>query len=406
MKQVIAVDQDEQALFIPQETDEQNLTQDGNAQQAKIRIQMNKMLTQMVKLGASDIHLQAGGPPFVRVNGTIQPLANTTDLTPEQTEHIALAMMAPTQQEMFMHGHEIDFAITLPKVARFRCNAFRQRGAVGMAMRIIHDQIPSFKNLGLPHDVVTNFASKPRGLVLVTGATGSGKSTTLAAIIDYINQNFPRHIITIEDPIEILHKNKRSLVVQREIGQDTATFANGVKYAMRQDPDVLMIGEMRDKETVEAAITAAQTGHLVFSTLHTLDTVRTINRIVDLFPPHERSHIRTIFAESLLGILSQRLLPRADKAGRVLTLEVLLNTPLIRDYVKDAAKTPLVKEALLEDNIRGMHTFDQHLVELHVAEKISYKDALSAATSQQEFRLMLSKRTGKSFNYWESEGMN
>ena len=403
MKQAIAVEQNE--AYTPQ-ANSTNTLQDNSAKQAKIRIQMNKMLTQMVKLGASDVHLQAGGPPFLRVNGTIQPLTNATDLTPAQTEQIALAMMSPTQQEIFRHGHEIDFAITLPKIARFRCNAFRQRGAVGMAMRIVHDQIPSFQTLGLPVEVLTDFASQSRGLVLVTGATGSGKSTTLAAMLDYINQNYPRHIITIEDPIEILHRNKRSLVVQREIGQDTATFANAVKYAMRQDPDVLMIGEMRDKETVEAAITAAQTGHLVFSTLHTLDSIRTINRIIDLFPPHERTHIRTIFAESLLGILSQRLLPRADKGGQVLTLEVLINTPLIRDYIKDSVKTPLVKEALLEDNLRGMHTFDQHLVELYLAEKISYKDAISSATSSQELRLMLSKRTGKSFNYWDSKETN
>ncbi len=406
MEQAIVINQNEQNLYTSQTISEPDLQQNNNAQLAKIRIQMNKMLAQMVKLDASDVHLQAGGPPFVRINGTIQPLANTPDLTPQQTEHIALALMSPTQQEMFMHGHEIDFAITLPKIARFRCNAFRQRGAVGIAMRVIHDQIPSFKSLGLPVDVITQFSSQSRGLVLITGATGSGKSTTLAAIIDYINQNYPRHIITVEDPIEILHRNKRSLVVQREVGQDTATFANAVKYAMRQDPDVLMIGEMRDKETVEAAITAAQTGHLVLSTLHTLDSIRSINRIIDLFPPHERMHIRAIFAESLLGILSQRLLPRVDQSGQVLTLEVLVNTPLIRDYIKDSIKTPLVKEALLEDNIRGMHTFDQHLVELYLAKKISYKDALSAATSSQELRLMLSKRTGKGINYWTSEEAN
>lgn len=398
MEQVLVTNQTEQSTYNSSVNNKRDLPQNVDTKRTKIRIQMNRMLTQMVKLGASDVHLQAGAPPFVRVNGTIQPLANSTDLSPQQTEQIALAMMSPTQQEVFMHGNEMDFAITLPKIARFRCNAFRQRGSVGMALRIIHDQIPSFEKLGLPVEVIKNLASRQRGLILVTGATGSGKSTTLAAMIDYINQNFQRHIITIEDPIEILHKNQHSLVVQREIGQDTAAFATAVKYAMRQDPDVLMIGEMRDKETVEAAITAAQTGHLVLSTLHTLDSIRTINRIIDLFPPHEREHIRTIFAESLLGILSQRLLPRIDHAGQILSREVLVNTPLIRDYIKDSSKTSLIKEALLEDNIRGMHTFDQHLVELFLAKKIAFKDALVVATSSAEFKLMLTKCTGKRFS--------
>ena len=353
------------------------------------------MLKTMVAQRASDIHLQAGAPPHMRVDGSLRSLEGIPPLTPHQTEQIALAMMNEPQRELFKHHHELDFAFTIPQVARFRCNAFRQRSSVGIVMRVVGDVVPSFETLGLPVPVLTEFSSQTRGLVLVTGPTGSGKSTTLATMVDFVNRKYPRNIITIEDPIEILHHNQRSLVIQREIGLDTATFVDALKYAMRQDPDVIMIGEMRDKETVEAAISAAQTGHLVFSTLHTLDAIRSVNRIIDFFPPHERDQIRIMLAESLLGIMSQRLLPRADGPGRVLALEVLVNTPLIRDYIKDESKTPLIKEAILGDNIRGMQTFDQHLVDLYLAQQISMEDALAMATSSHEFRLMLTQRKGE-----------
>ncbi|HKI59169.1 MAG TPA: PilT/PilU family type 4a pilus ATPase [Trueperaceae bacterium] len=352
------------------------------------------LLRSMVAKGASDVHLQAGAPPHMRIDGELMPFEGVPALTPEQTEQIALAMMSESQREMFRHRHEVDFAFTIPNLARFRCNVMRQRGSVGVVMRVIGDAIPSFESLGLPSTVVTELAGQPRGLVLVTGPTGSGKTTTLAAMVDYINRRFARNIISIEDPIEILHKNHKSLVIQREIGLDTADFVGALKYAMRQDPDVIMVGEMRDKETVEAAITAAQTGHLVLSTLHTLDAIRTVNRIIDFFPPHERGQIRIMLAESLLGILSQRLLPRADGPGRVLTLEVLVNTPLIRDYIKDDEKTPLIKEALMEDNLRGMQTFDQHLVELYLGGRVTLEDATFMATSPHELRLMITQRQG------------
>ncbi|MDF1524057.1 MAG: PilT/PilU family type 4a pilus ATPase, partial [Trueperaceae bacterium] len=295
---------------------------------------------------------------------------------------------------LFRHRHELDFAFTIPAVARFRCNVFRQRGSVGMVMRVVADAIPSFEALGLPPAVISDFASQPRGLVLVTGPTGSGKSTTLAAMVDFINRRYPKNVITIEDPIEFLHTNRQSLVIQREIGLDTSDFIDALKFAMRQDPDVIMVGEMRDKATVEAALTAAQTGHLVLSTLHTLDAIRSVNRIIDFFPPHERTQIRILLAESLLGILSQRLLPRADGPGRQLATEVLVNTPLIRDYIKDETKTALIKDALMQDNLRGMQTFDQHLVELYLARTIALEDAIYAATSPHELRLMITQRTG------------
>ena len=357
-------------------------------------VRMADLLGRMVGKGASDVHLQAGAPPHVRIDGNLVPWEGSAKLTPPQTEQIALAMMTEAQREAFRHRHELDFAFNIPDVARFRCNAFRQRGSVGIVMRIIGDAIPGFEALGLPGSVISEFAEQPRGLVLVTGPTGSGKTTTLAAMVDYINRRHPRHVITVEDPIEMLHRNQKSLVVQREVGLDTADFIDALKYAMRQDPDVIMIGEMRDKATVEAAITAAQTGHLVLSTLHTLDTIRTVNRIIDFFVPHERDQIRTMFAESLLGIVSQRLLPRADGPGRVLASEVLVNTPLIRDYIRDPEKTSLIKEALMDDNLRGMQTFDQNLVELYLDGRITLDDAAYMATSPHELRLMITQRSG------------
>lgn len=366
-------------------------------------IRIADMLRQMVALRASDIHLQAGAPPHMRVDGDLVALEGTPKLQPAQTEQIALAMMTESQRQLFMHRHELDFAFTIPDVARFRCNVFRQRTSVGIVMRVVQDTVPSFETLGLPPHVMTDLAGQPRGLILVTGPTGSGKSTTLAAMIDHVNRRYPKNIITVEDPIEILHKNQRSLVIQREVGLDTADFVDAVKYAMRQDPDVIMVGEMRDKETVEAALTAAQTGHLVLSTLHTLDSLRTVNRIIDFFPPHERDQIRILLAESLLGILSQRLLPRADGPGRVLAIEVLINTPLIRDYIKDSDKTPLIKGALEDDNIRGMQTFDQHLVELYLDRRITMEAATEMATSAHEFKLMVTQRQGLSRTEHERE---
>ncbi len=357
-------------------------------------VRIADMLTQMVSMRASDIHLQAGAQPHMRVDGALVPFEGTPKLVPAQTEQIALAMLTESQKQLFLHRHELDFAFTIPEVARFRCNVFRQRGSVGIVMRVVADTVPSFETLGLPGQVMTDLAGQLRGLILVTGPTGSGKSTTLAALIDHLNRKYAKNIITIEDPIEILHKNQRSLVIQREVGLDTADFVDAVKYAMRQDPDVIMIGEMRDKETVEAALTAAQTGHLVLSTLHTLDSLRTVNRIIDFFPPHERDQIRILLAESLLGILSQRLLPRADGPGRILGVEVLINTPLIRDYIKDSDKTPLIKGALEDDNLRGMQTFDQHLVELYLARKITMEAATEMSTSAHEFKLMVTQRQG------------
>ncbi len=366
-------------------------------------MRMADLMKSMVARGASDIHIQAGAIPHMRIDGSLLGYEGVPVLTPEQTEQIALAMMSEGQRELFLHRHELDFAFTIPAVARFRCNVFRQRGSVGIVMRVISDAIPTFEALGLPVGVVTELAAQPRGLVLVTGPTGSGKSTTLAAMVDHINRRYPRNVITVEDPIEFLHRNQRSLVIQREIGLDTTDFVDALKYAMRQDPDVIMVGEMRDRATVDAALTAAQTGHLVLSTLHTLDAIRTVNRIIDFFPPHERQQIRILLAESLLGVLSQRLLPRPDGPGRQLALEILVNSPLIRDYIKDETKTPLIKDALFEDNLRGMQTFDQHLVELFLEGAVTLEDAVYAATSPHELRLMITQRTAGRDEFSEVE---
>ncbi|GAA5441397.1 type IV pilus twitching motility protein PilT [Deinococcus caeni] len=356
---------------------------------------LDELLREMVTRRASDVHLQAGSPPMGRIDGQLVPFG-TQPLMPPDTQLLAQALMTADQWDDFTYRNELDLAYSVSGLGRFRCNVFRQRGAVGMVMRIVSDAIPGFDALGLPADVLRQLADAPRGLILVTGPTGSGKTTTLASLIDHINRSFAYNIITVEDPIEILHKNKKSIVVQREIGSDTRDFRTALKYAMRQDPDVIMIGEMRDKETVEAALSAAQTGHLVLSTLHTQDAVRSVNRVIDFFPPYERDQVRLQLAESLVGIISQRLLRRADGVGRVLGLEIMMNTPLIQEYVKDEDKTHLIKDALIEDNIRGMHTFDQHLSQLYRNTLITMDEALAAATSPHELKLMLT-RSGVSY---------
>ncbi|MDO4246258.1 MAG: type IV pilus twitching motility protein PilT [Deinococcus sp.] len=351
---------------------------------------LDTLLRELVGHRASDIHLQAGSPPMGRVDGKLVPFG-TEGLTPADTLALAQQVLSPEQLEDFEYQHELDVAYSVPGLGRFRCNVFRQRGAVGLVLRVVSDTIPGFEALGLPRDVMEQFAALPRGLVLVTGPTGSGKSTSVASLIDYLNRTYSYNILTIEDPIEILHRNRRSLVVQREVGHDTRNFATALKHAMRQDPDVIVVGEMRDQETVEAALSAAQTGHLVISTLHTQDAVRTVNRIVDFFAPHEREQVRHQLAGCLGGIVSQRLLLRADGVGRVLATEVLVGTPLVQEYIKDEERTPLIKDALMEDDIRGMHTFDQHLAELYRAEVITLESALAAATSPHELRLMLTQ---------------
>ncbi|GGS29863.1 type IV pili twitching motility protein PilT [Deinococcus indicus] len=349
---------------------------------------LNSVLTAIVKEGASDIHLRTGSAPAGRVNGVIRRYGDTR-LAPEHVEAFTREMMSPAMWDAFTEKREADFAYGIPNLARFRVNAYYQRGTIGLIMRVIEDKaIPTFAQLGLPIDTFEALAQHERGLVLVTGPTGSGKTTTLASLLNHINATQPVNIVTLEDPIEVLHKDQMAMISQRELGMDTMSFANGLRASMRQDPDVILIGEMRDKETVEAALSAAQTGHLVFSTLHTQDAVRTVNRIIDFFAPHERDQIRQGLSESIVGIVSQRLLPKAT-GGRVLGLEILLGTPTVRECIKDPERTEEIKQALLEGGARGMHTFDQHLASLVASGLMTEEDAMASATSPHELKIMM-----------------
>ncbi|MBX8467342.1 MULTISPECIES: PilT/PilU family type 4a pilus ATPase [unclassified Deinococcus] len=349
---------------------------------------LNSVLTAIVKEGASDIHLRTGSAPAGRVNGVIRRYGDTR-LAPEHVEAFTREMMSPAMWDAFTEKREADFAYGIPNLARFRVNAYYQRGTIGLIMRVIEDKaIPTFAQLGLPIDTFEALAQHERGLVLVTGPTGSGKTTTLASLLNHINATQPVNIVTLEDPIEVLHRDQMAMISQRELGMDTMSFANGLRASMRQDPDVILIGEMRDKETVEAALSAAQTGHLVFSTLHTQDAIRTVNRIIDFFAPHERDQIRQGLSESIVGIVSQRLLPKAT-GGRVLGLEILLGTPTVRECIKDPERTEEIKQALQEGGSRGMHTFDQHLASLVASGLMTEEDAMASATSPHELKIMM-----------------
>ena len=355
----------------------------------RIKEEFDALLTEMVRRGASDVHLRAGSAPAARIDGEIVRFGDTR-LEAQQMENYAQVMMpSRVMWGTFLERRDYDFAYSIHGVARFRVNAYFQRGNVGLIMRVIEDKpIPTFEQLGLPIDVFEELSKHERGLILVTGPTGSGKTTTLASLLDHINARDAVNIVTLEDPIEVLHRDKRAMMVQRELGADTQSFSNGLRAAMRQDPDIILIGEMRDKETVEAALSAAQTGHLVFSTLHTQDAIRSINRIIDFFQPHEREQIRQGLSESLVAIVSQRLLPRKG-GGRVLGMEILLGTPTVKESIKEADKQDEIKQALLEGGMRGMHTFDQYLARLVADGLMEEEEAMLAATSPHELKIMM-----------------
>jgi twitching motility protein PilT len=351
---------------------------------------------------ASDIHLRAGHPPLVRINGDLQKWQTVASLTPAHLEAIASRLLPPgihlgQGRSVTQNGDrseaesrlEVDVAWQASETIRVRASVFRQRGTVGVSMRLIPDKIPAVESLGLPQAVI-NLAQEQRGLVLVTGVTGSGKSTTLAAIIDVINRTRPGHILTIEDPIEFVHRNKRSVVTQREIRTDTDSYATGLRAALRQDPDVILIGEMRDPETIETALVAAETGHLVFSTLHTLNAPETINRIVAVFPPHQHDQIRHQLAGVLKASVSQRLLPAADGKRRVLAAEVLVSTPYIKDCIQDPDKTGLIADAIVAGGSEyGMQSFDQAILKLCQDGVVTVAEAERAVTNVEEFRMRL-----------------
>jgi twitching motility protein PilT len=349
--------------------------------------QIDELLKEMVVRNASDLHIKAGSPPVIRVDGDLL-LIDAPPMSPEDTKDAAASIMTDKQIRRFSEHNEIDFAYSAPSLGRFRVNVFRQRGSISIAMRQVSTKIPSFEELHLP-EIIRRLALEPRGLVLVTGTTGSGKTTTLAAMIDHINHTMRRHIVTIEDPIEVLHKDHKSIINQREIGLDTDSYPAALKYVLRQDPDDILIGEMRDTETVAAALTAAQTGHFVMSTLHTIDATETINRIIDFFPLHQQKQIRIMLAGTLKGIISQRLLTRADNQGRVPAVEVMITTNRIRDFILDPEQAHLVKDAIKEGDFYGMQTFDQALLKLYEQGLITLSDAAQVASNPHDFKLLV-----------------
>ncbi len=352
-------------------------------------LDLEALLRESVRREASDVHVKVGAPPYLRIDGHLTPVPGEP-VTAADTERVAFAIMPKSRAEEFLEHHEADFAYSVAGLGRFRVNVFRQRGSVGLVARRVLPGIPSFDDLGLP-PVVRRLAEEPRGLVLVTGPTGSGKTTTLAAMIDHINETQARHIVTIEDPIEVLHPDKRSIVNQREIGSDTEDFHAALKRVLRQDPDVILIGEMRDPETVWAAISAAETGHLVLSTLHTMGATETITRIIDFFPPHQQHQVRMSVAQSLKGIVSQRLLERADRSGRVPAMEVLVATGRVFDKIADPAQTHELETIIAEGGYYGMQTFDQSLLGLYASGVVSRRDALATATNPHDLRLEMDR---------------
>ena len=353
-------------------------------------VRIDDLLRYATQIGASDLHCKAGSQPFIRLGGELRPVADAPRLTQEDTLDMAFSMMSNRQKQRFKEVSEADIAYGVSGLGRFRANIFQQRGTVGMVLRVIPDTVRSISELSLP-PVVERIAEEQRGLVLVTGTTGSGKSTTLAAIIDYINATRGGHIITIEDPIEFLHRDKKSFVTQREVDVDTRSFAEALRGALRQDPDVILVGEMRDHETIETALTAAETGHLVLSTLHTLDATETIRRIVTSFPPHLQKSVRIQLAGILRAVISMRLIRSIDGKGRAPAVEAMVSTGLIRDYIINEEKTSLIRDAISAGTSQyGMQTFDQSLFNLHRAGLISMEEALRGASNPDEFRLRLS----------------
>src|SRR3954467_8711377 len=341
----------------------------------------------------SDLHLKVPSYPLIRLHGQLEPIAGTERLFPEDTRS-ALNQMLDDQDKLaeFEADNEVDFSYSVEGLGRFRVNAFMQRGSISIVMRAIPVIIKAVEELGLP-EAVTKLAEEERGIILLTGTTGSGKSTTLAAMIDHMNRTMSKHIVTIEDPIEFLHRDRTSIINQREVGQDTASFKRALRRVLRQDPDVILVGEMRDEETVHTALSAAETGHLVLSTLHTVDASETINRIIDFFPSHQQAQARAMIAGTLKGIVSQRLVPTVDGNGRVACCEILVMTGRVHDMIMDPKLTGNLPEDIAEGSYYGMQTFDQHLLRHLQARRVGMEDALRVATSPHDFKLMVAAQT-------------
>jgi len=350
---------------------------------------IDDLLRMAMSFGASDLHLRAGSYPVIRVHGELRPLSGVERLTQEETLEMAFSMMSNRQKQHFKEAYEVDIGYGVSGLGRFRVNIFQQRNSIGIVARVISDHIRNFAELGLP-PILTKIADEQRGLILVTGTTGSGKSTTLAAMIDHINQSRNSHVVTVEDPIEFLHKDKKSFITQREVDVDTRSFAEALRGSLRQDPDVILVGEMRDLETIETALVAAETGHLVFSTLHTTDASETLTRIISAFPPYQQKSIRIQLAGLLKAVVSQRLMKSSKGNSRVPAVEVLISTPLIRDYILHEDKTSQIRDAIASGTSQyGMQTFDQSLFYLYQSGLINLEEALRGSTNPDEFRLRL-----------------
>src|SRR4030066_1588997 len=345
------------------------------------------LLKKAAESNASDLHIKVGSPPVLRIDGELTPLISEKRVSPEDVLKVVYSVLTNEQKDSFKREKDIDFAYGVPGVGRFRCNVFIQRGSLGIVFRVIPTKIPTVDELHLP-DVIKKIAMEPRGLILVTGTTGSGKTTTLAAMIDLINSNRTAHILTIEDPIEYTHRDKRSIVNQREIGSDAESFSKALRQALRQDPDVILVGEMRDFETIQTALIAAETGHLVLSTLHTVDATATVNRFITVFPPYQHKQVRIQLASILKAIISMRLVPRMDGSGRVPAVEVLIATATIKDCILDPDKTKLIPAVESEGAIHyGMQTFDQSLFSLFKSGLMTYEEGLRGATNPDDFAL-------------------
>ncbi len=363
-------------------------------------IDLGAILNHAVKAQASDIHLKAGLPPILRIFGKLTPIKDQPRMAPDDVAQCAMKLLNDAQKEIFKNEHQADIAYSVPGLGRFRVNIFQQRGAVGVVLRVIPVTIKTFEELHLP-PVLNKLSQEMRGLILVTGITGSGKSTTLASMIDEINNNRSCNIVSVEDPIEFLHRDKKSIINQREMGVDTKSFAAALKGALRQDPDVIMVGEMRDLETIEIAMTAAETGHLVLSTLHTIDAMETVNRIVSSFPPYQQKQIRIQLAGILKGVVSQRLLPTIDGHSRVPAVEVLVATARIKECITDKDKTKEISDAISKGQTTyGMQTFDQSLMDLMGKKLISYDEALKQSSNPDDFALRVQGVSGTSDTEW------
>jgi len=364
-------------------------------------IDLSSILNVAVKSKASDVHLKAGVPPILRIHGTLVPIKNHDRFAPDEIAKAAMRIMNDVQKDVFKTKHQVDMAYSVPGLGRFRVNVFQQRGAVGIVLRVIPIKIQTFDELNLPK-VLETISNEVRGLVLVTGVTGSGKSTTLAAAMDYINNHRSGHIVTAEDPIEFLHRDKRCIINQREIGVDSQTFSDALRGALRQDPDIIMVGEMRDLETIEIALTAAETGHLVLSTLHTIDAMETVNRIVSVFPPYQQKQIRIQLAGVLKAIVSQRLMPTKDGHARVPAVEVMVTTARIRECIEDKEKTKDISDAIVKGyTTYGMQTFDQSIMSLLNKGLISYDEALRQASNPADFALKVKGISSTSEMGWK-----